>query len=167
MKEEAAAPAAEAAAAPRPPTAPAARPDRVGVRRRTRPASTLRPQGRSVSLVRHAERCASSSASAIPAPATPGTGTTSASWPSDAIARAHRAAPWRRRFQGEAAEATIGGERVLILKPQTYMNESGRAVARGAALLQDPARRRDGLLRRARPAAGQAAGEGRRRQCRP
>ena len=47
----------------------------------------------------------------------------------DAIARAHNAGPWRRRFQGEAAEAVIDGERVLLLKPQTYMNESGRAVA--------------------------------------
>ena len=50
----------------------------------------------------------------------------------EAIARAHGAAPWRRRFQGEAAEAILGGERVLLLKPQTYMNESGRSV--GAAM---------------------------------
>src|ERR671921_2263660 len=50
----------------------------------------------------------------------------------DAIARAHAAAPWRRRFQGEAAEALVGRERVLLLKPQTYMNESGRAVAEAA-----------------------------------
>lgn len=47
----------------------------------------------------------------------------------DAVARAHRAAPWRRRFQGEAAEVVLGAERALLLKPQTYMNESGRAVA--------------------------------------
>ena len=47
----------------------------------------------------------------------------------DEIARAHGAAPWRRRFQGEAAEAVVGGERLLLLKPQTYMNESGRSVA--------------------------------------
>jgi PTH1 family peptidyl-tRNA hydrolase len=47
----------------------------------------------------------------------------------DAIARAHGAAPWRRRFQGAAAEALLGGERVLLLKPETYMNDSGRAVA--------------------------------------
>ncbi|GGH28657.1 peptidyl-tRNA hydrolase [Alsobacter metallidurans] len=46
----------------------------------------------------------------------------------DAIARRHKAAPWRRRFQGEATEATIGGERVVLLKPETFMNESGRAV---------------------------------------
>lgn len=46
----------------------------------------------------------------------------------DEIARVHRAAPWRARFQGEAAEATIAGERALLLKPLTYMNESGRSV---------------------------------------
>ena len=47
----------------------------------------------------------------------------------DEIARAPGAAPWRRRFQGEAADAVVGGERLLLLKPQTYMNESGRSVA--------------------------------------
>src|SRR5215469_3352151 len=46
----------------------------------------------------------------------------------DAIARAHAFAPWRRRFQGVASEGTIGGERVLLLLPGTFMNESGRAV---------------------------------------
>jgi PTH1 family peptidyl-tRNA hydrolase len=47
----------------------------------------------------------------------------------DAIARRHDIGPWRRRFQGEVAEGAIGPARVLLLKPQTYMNESGRAVA--------------------------------------
>jgi peptidyl-tRNA hydrolase, PTH1 family len=47
----------------------------------------------------------------------------------DAIAARHGIAPWRRRFQGAAAEGTIGPDRVLLLKPGTYMNESGRAVA--------------------------------------
>jgi PTH1 family peptidyl-tRNA hydrolase len=50
----------------------------------------------------------------------------------DAVARAHATAPWRRRFQGEATEALIGGERILLLKPQTFMNESGRSVAEAA-----------------------------------
>jgi peptidyl-tRNA hydrolase, PTH1 family len=50
----------------------------------------------------------------------------------DAIARRHGIGPWRRRFQGQAAEGTIGGARVLLLKPDTYMNESGRAVAEAA-----------------------------------
>src|SRR5689334_122446 len=47
----------------------------------------------------------------------------------DAIARAHNAAPWRQRFQGSTAEVLLGGERTLLLKPATYMNDSGRAVA--------------------------------------
>jgi PTH1 family peptidyl-tRNA hydrolase len=47
----------------------------------------------------------------------------------DAIRRRHGFPPWRRRFQGVATEGSIGGERVLLLLPGTYMNESGRAVA--------------------------------------
>ena len=46
-----------------------------------------------------------------------------------AIAARHRFAPWRRRFQGVATEGMIGQEKVLLLLPGTYMNESGRAVA--------------------------------------
>jgi PTH1 family peptidyl-tRNA hydrolase len=47
----------------------------------------------------------------------------------EAIAARHRFAPWRRRFQGVATEGAIGQEKVLLLLPGTYMNESGRAVA--------------------------------------
>jgi PTH1 family peptidyl-tRNA hydrolase len=47
----------------------------------------------------------------------------------DAIAKRHGIAPWRRRFQGMAAEGPLGGERVQLLLPGTFMNESGRAVA--------------------------------------
>src|SRR5260370_11205856 len=46
----------------------------------------------------------------------------------DEIARRHGFAPWRRRFQGETAEGTLDRERVVLLKPLTFMNESGRAV---------------------------------------
>ena len=46
-----------------------------------------------------------------------------------AIAKRYNLGPWRRRFQGVATEGTIGPERVLLLLPGTYMNESGRAVA--------------------------------------
>ncbi len=56
----------------------------------------------------------------------------------DAIARATTRGAWRRRFQGDTAEALIGGERVLILKPQTYMNESGRAVAEAQRFFKIP-----------------------------
>jgi PTH1 family peptidyl-tRNA hydrolase len=46
----------------------------------------------------------------------------------DAIQRRHGFQPWRRRFSGEIAEGTLSGEKVLLLKPLTYMNDSGRAV---------------------------------------
>ncbi len=46
----------------------------------------------------------------------------------DAIHRRHRFSPWRRRFQGETSEGDLGGEKVLLLKPMTFMNDSGRAV---------------------------------------
>jgi PTH1 family peptidyl-tRNA hydrolase len=45
-----------------------------------------------------------------------------------AVARRHNIAPWRRRFQGVAVEGAIAGEKILLLLPGTYMNESGRAV---------------------------------------
>jgi PTH1 family peptidyl-tRNA hydrolase len=48
------------------------------------------------------------------------------------IARRHGFPPWRRRFQGVATEGSIGPERVLLLLPGTYMNESGRAVGEAA-----------------------------------
>src|SRR2546430_2309686 len=50
----------------------------------------------------------------------------------DEIARRHGFAPWRRRFQGETSEGTLDRERVVLLKPATYMNESGRAVQEAA-----------------------------------
>ena len=50
----------------------------------------------------------------------------------EAIARRHGIAPWRRRFQGVAAEGPVGPARVLLLLPGTFMNESGRAVAEAA-----------------------------------
>ena len=46
----------------------------------------------------------------------------------DAIARRHGASPFRRRFQGQAADVTVDGEKAVLLKPETFMNESGRAV---------------------------------------
>src|SRR6476619_386720 len=46
----------------------------------------------------------------------------------DAIAAAHGFPAWRKRFQGAAAEGRLGREQVLLLKPQTFMNESGRSV---------------------------------------
>ncbi|MBM3550275.1 MAG: aminoacyl-tRNA hydrolase [Alphaproteobacteria bacterium] len=50
----------------------------------------------------------------------------------EAIARRHGFAQARGRFQGLLSEGTIGGERVMLLAPQTYMNESGRSVGEAA-----------------------------------
>ncbi|XUM24429.1 aminoacyl-tRNA hydrolase [Bradyrhizobium oligotrophicum S58] len=54
----------------------------------------------------------------------------------DEIARRHRFSPWRRRFQGETSEGTLDSERVILLKPTTYMNESGRAVQEAASFFK-------------------------------
>ena len=50
----------------------------------------------------------------------------------DAIARAHRASPFRNRFSGLAADVTIAGEKVVLLKPATFMNESGQSAGAAA-----------------------------------
>lgn len=50
----------------------------------------------------------------------------------DAVARAHRATPFRARFQGLVAECTVEGEKVVLLKPTTFMNDSGQAVGAAA-----------------------------------
>src|SRR5215475_13304038 len=50
----------------------------------------------------------------------------------DQIARRHGFSTWRRRFQGETSEGSLDGERVILLKPTTYMNESGRSVQEAA-----------------------------------
>src|SRR3954447_12364092 len=54
----------------------------------------------------------------------------------DEIARRHGFAPWRRRFQGETAEGTLERERIILLKPMTFMNDSGQAVQEAAAFFK-------------------------------
>jgi PTH1 family peptidyl-tRNA hydrolase len=46
----------------------------------------------------------------------------------DAIAETHRFDPWKKQFQGWTAQGRIGTTRVLLQKPATFMNESGRAI---------------------------------------
>lgn len=50
----------------------------------------------------------------------------------DALAHRFKAAAWRRKFQGECTECMIGTEKTLLLKPETFMNNSGQSVNEAA-----------------------------------
>src|SRR5699024_5545264 len=50
----------------------------------------------------------------------------------EAVADVHGFPPFRSRFQARMAEGRMAGERVILLQPQTFMNESGRSVADAA-----------------------------------
>ncbi len=52
------------------------------------------------------------------------------------IAALHRFGPWKRKFSGTAADGEIAGEKIILLKPDTYMNESGRAVGEATRFLK-------------------------------
>ena len=54
----------------------------------------------------------------------------------DRIAARHGFSPWRNRFKGLVAEGTVGGVKVLALKPMTYMNDSGSAVQPAVAFFK-------------------------------
>jgi PTH1 family peptidyl-tRNA hydrolase len=56
----------------------------------------------------------------------------------EAIARRHGFATARSRYQGLVSEGSIGGEKVLLLEPQTYMNDSGRSVGEAARFHKIP-----------------------------
>ena len=46
----------------------------------------------------------------------------------DAIARRHGFSPWSKKFQALIAEGNLGGEKIILIKPQTFMNLSGQSV---------------------------------------
>lgn len=56
----------------------------------------------------------------------------------DAIAERHNFQPFRKRFQGEIAEGVLDGTKTLLLKPQTYMNLSGKSVGEAAHFYKLP-----------------------------
>lgn len=56
----------------------------------------------------------------------------------DVIAIRHGFQPWRRRFKGLWAEGVIAGEKILALKPLTYMNLSGESVQEACAFYKLP-----------------------------
>ncbi len=56
----------------------------------------------------------------------------------DVIAARHGFSPWRNRFKGLTAEGNLGGEKILALKPMTYMNASGESVQSAAAFYKLP-----------------------------
>ena len=53
----------------------------------------------------------------------------------DELARRHDGS-WRGKFSGQMAEVRVGGERLALLKPETYMNDSGRSVGPAAAFFK-------------------------------
>ncbi len=58
----------------------------------------------------------------------------------DRIAEDHGFSPWRAKFQGLLAEGRLGGEKVLLLKPETFMNRSGQSVGEAMRFYKlDPA----------------------------
>jgi PTH1 family peptidyl-tRNA hydrolase len=55
----------------------------------------------------------------------------------DELARRHGGS-WRSKFSGSLAEIRLGDARLALLKPETYMNESGRSVAGAARFFKVP-----------------------------
>ncbi|MGO8952563.1 MAG: aminoacyl-tRNA hydrolase [Rhodomicrobium sp.] len=57
----------------------------------------------------------------------------------DELARGYTFGPWKKRFQGLVAEGQIGVEKCILLKPMTYMNESGRSAGEAMRFYKLPA----------------------------
>lgn len=51
----------------------------------------------------------------------------------DVIVERHKFSGWEKKFQGLVSSGSLGGEKVLLLKPQTFMNVSGQSVQAAAA----------------------------------
>jgi len=56
----------------------------------------------------------------------------------DEIARQYLFSPWRVKFQGHISDGTIAGDRIIALKPMTFVNRSGQAVGETARYYQIP-----------------------------
>ncbi|MGC6476452.1 MAG: aminoacyl-tRNA hydrolase [Parvibaculales bacterium] len=56
----------------------------------------------------------------------------------DEIAKHHNFPPFKKKFQGQISEHSVNGEKVLLLKPETFMNESGKSVAEAVRLYKLP-----------------------------
>ncbi len=56
----------------------------------------------------------------------------------DAIAEAHGFGPWREKFEGFVSEGRLGTEKVLLLKPDTFMNLSGQSVGEAVRFYKLP-----------------------------
>jgi len=59
----------------------------------------------------------------------------------DLLVRRHGFGPWKKKFQGLLAEGSIGAERVLVLKPETWMNLSGQSAGEAARFYKIPLER--------------------------
>jgi PTH1 family peptidyl-tRNA hydrolase len=54
----------------------------------------------------------------------------------DRIAERHGLGPWKKRFRGLVCEGPVGGRRVMLMKPQTYMNDSGQPAGEAQRYLK-------------------------------
>jgi PTH1 family peptidyl-tRNA hydrolase len=63
-------------------------------------------------------------------------------WFADALASAHAASfSFEKKLEGAMTEVRVGGQRIRLLKPMTYMNESGRSISRALAYYKIPPER--------------------------
>lgn len=59
----------------------------------------------------------------------------------DSIVHRHSFSSWSKKFQGEISSGSFGDEKVILLKPQTFMNLSGESVQAAAAFYKIPLER--------------------------